>query len=227
MIDKLPWDTAFFNYPVGKISIDSVNFVEPQQLRDESKDFKLVYVFSQYELPDTFNLKLRDQKVVFEKTVCQCSFNNKVQQFNSEIHSYEELLELALLSGLYSRFRTDQRFRNNEYAKLYKQWIDNSISDPDIFVLVTTFEQKITGFVTLELKVTECARIGLIAVDNSFQGQSIGAILLNASESLSFDKGAIKLEVATQFSNNKAMRFYKKNNYEIVSTTFIYHLWNS
>ncbi|NOU47047.1 MAG: GNAT family N-acetyltransferase [Bacteroidales bacterium] len=227
MIDKLPWDSAFFNYPVGKICIDNVNLIEPQQLIDESRSFKLVYVFSQNELPDKFKLKLADQKVVFAKTLTKCSQNATVQKFKSGFHSYEELLELALLSGLYSRFRTDQMFKDNEFVRLYKEWIDKSVSDPDLFVLITTLEQKITGFVTLGLGSRDSARIGLIAVDNSFQGQSIGTILLNASEYLSFEKGIKKIEVATQFSNNKAMQFYTKNNYKIISTTFIYHLWNS
>jgi len=227
MIDKLPWDSAFFNYPVGKICIDNVNLIEPQQLIDESRGFKLVYVFSQNELPDKFKLKLVDQKVVFAKTLIKYSQNATVQQFKSGFHSYEELLELTLLSGLYSRFRTDKMFTNNEFVKLYKEWIDKSITDPEIFILVTTTGQKITGFVTLELGDRDSARIGLIAVDNSFQGQSIGTILLNASEYLSLEKGIKKIEVATQFSNNKAMQFYNKNNYKLISTTFIYHLWNS
>lgn len=226
MIEKLPWDSAFFNYPVGKITIDNFDIFESKQFTTEPKDYKLVYVFSKIELPHSLNLKLVDQKIIFIKQLHFNDNENIVNQFNIDTHSYDELLELTFISGLYSRFRTDQNFKNNEFSKLYKQWIDNSLSNPDIKIVVSTLNQKLTGFVTVDLNDTVLARIGLIAVDNSFQGKSIGSELLNAAENIASENGNKSIEVATQFANAPAMHFYKKNNYSILSSTYIYHIWN-
>ena len=151
----------------------------------------------------------------------------ETEEFDLKIHSYEELLDLAFLSGNLSRFKVDSNFSNNEFEKLYKEWVNNSINKKIAFkTFVKTVQKKVVGFITLGEKDADTAKIGLIAVNEMFQGKRIASKLIKSCEIISKQNKYAGLEVSTQFSNNQAMAFYKKNDFEINKITYIYHLWN-
>src|SRR5690606_27130927 len=76
--------------------------------------------------------------------------NIRVVSFNKDKHNFDQLLQLTLESGEYSRFAIDKNFVNNEYRKLYTKWIENSIDKINaIEVLLAVEGESILGFVTL------------------------------------------------------------------------------
>ena len=66
MIEKLIWDSDFFGYPVGRINIESVQNTDFEHLQFLSKDFQLVYIFSNEALTDE-RFQLVDEKVTLTK----------------------------------------------------------------------------------------------------------------------------------------------------------------
>lgn len=86
----------------------------------------------------------------------------------------EKLKLLTLQSGFFSRFKTDLHFRNNEFNKLYLEWIEKSVEKIiAIEVLVYYINEEEKGFVTLNV-TNNVGHIGLIAVDEKERGKSIG-----------------------------------------------------
>ena len=224
MINRKDWDSIFFGYPVAEYIINSGEAFDALNFKVECANFKLVYVFSQNELIEDTNLKLADKKVVFSKELFD---DNSIIEFNPEVHSYDELLNLTLLSGMYSRFYLDTKFVNNEYFRLYKEWLDKSISKEIAqHILVKVINHKIAGFITLKKINSQTAQIGLIAVDEKFQRENIGTSLIRKAESLLKQQDCSLLDVITQLDNKPGCNLYKKNNFSLKKIIYTYHFWN-
>ena len=183
--------------------------------------------FLDSEINTDLNWRLVDKKVLFTKKLELSNDNSDIEEYKSIKHSYQELLDLTYLSGNSSRFFQDANFNNNEFEKLYKEWIDKSISNEIAFkVLIKSINNKIAGFVTLGKDDDETSQIGLIAVNKLFQGRNIATSLIKECENLSLQKGYSKLNVTTQLNNKAAIKLYKRNNFRINSIKYIYHFWN-
>jgi len=227
MVKKLDWDSNLFGYPVGLQKINSKEIFDIEKFIEASKNYRLVYIYSDIELNVGLNLELVDKKVIFHKLNELNKNLSEIVEFNTQRHSYQELLDLAYLSGISSRFQIDTNFKNNEFIKLYKQWVDNSINGKIAFkILIKHINNKIAGFITLRIINNGTTQIGLIAVNKLFQGRNIASSLIKECESISLDNGYSNIEVATQFDNKPAIKLYEKNNFSVKSKTYIYHFWN-
>lgn len=223
-IEFLEWDSGFFQKKIGKVILGNEDKFEDFQIRE----YDLVYVFSEN---DKLNYPLVDKKVVLEFESIkssEMSFDaNCANFYDSEKNQYYELLSLALQSGSFSRFNIDKNFRNNEYEKLYTAWIDKSISkELSTDILIKEIDSKIGGFLTMASKTNKVAEIGLLAVDDKLRGKGIASDLLSTAIAYAKFSGFEKMQVTTQADNIPAMNLYLKSGFKILSTTFIYHIWN-
>src|SRR5689334_17879565 len=125
-IKQLQWDTDLFGYKVGKITINREDELDVDSIRKDSN--KLLYIFSEEQIGkpilNALSAVLVDKKTELAKyfdaseTIPQLSPN--LYEINSVNPS---MIELALLSGIYSRFNIDSNFSNNEFQNLYTAWI--------------------------------------------------------------------------------------------------------
>ena len=227
IIKYLKWDSAFFKKNIYELR--GVSSLPYDILRD--LDFDLVYIFSNDKFisesisDSLFDVKLVDRKVTYVKTIKKPNYD-----VNFSILSYDknypvkELFELAYASGIYSRFRIDKRIENNDFKRLYSEWIVNSVNKKLADeVLVIKQNNKISGFLTIKGNKNK-AIIGLIAVDKKYRGLGLGKELIFAAESWAFKNKYKYIEVATQEANEQANYFYSKCGYEIETSVYIYHL---
>ena len=226
MIEKLVWDSDFFNLKIGKYNTTESQLKGATHL--ELNKYDLIYIFSEQEFINLApEVHLVDVKINFSKTNLHFNDGIVISEYDYTKHSYNKLLELALLSGVYSRFKKDCNFSAGSYENLYKMWIDKSI-DKSIaqYVLVETYEGELAGFVTLQFKPESKGIIGLIAVDPLFHGKKIASRLIQACENLCVLNNINVLEVSTQLDNKPAMRLYEYSKFTIKNQQFIYHHWN-
>lgn len=226
----LDWDSLFFNKRIGKITWNEsgINTQLIKLLRDAKKEkYDLIYLFCNTKINNSillnFNGKLVDTKVVYQK------FLTKEHPVNSSIESYSDkkispqLNELAHLSGAYSRFKTDDNFRPEDFINLYNEWLKKSVSrEIADEVFIYTEDREIIGFVTVAIE-DNIGHIGLIAVNPNYKGKNIGTLLLNKVDNFLNSKKINELHVPTQKENSTACNFYKKNNFNILTTKNIYH----
>lgn len=224
-IIRLDWDSDFFGYEIGCFTtIDSCIPLE-KDLRQAG--FRLIYIMSQNKLRYNY-IDLMDEKAFLK---CEIDSNNltiqkSTESFNPSIHSKQELLELNLKSGIFSRFYKDENFSNAEYEKLYNKWIVNCLEDNDNFeILVKIINSNIAGFVALKVKENSLD-IQLLAVDPLFRGLGIGSLLLNDSKQFTLKKGFKNISVTTQLNNIPAINLYQKNDFSVTNIKNIYHYWN-
>lgn len=225
-IKTLDWDSDFFGYKVGKLVLPE-GITSLETLPDNIKDFALIYLFSdkpvQY-LPGAETLPApADVKVLWGKTIQD---RPTLHESIKPIHeANERLIELALQSGAYSRYKLDKKFINHEFERMYTLWVNKAVADDNQQVLGYYEGTALAGFITLSVK-NEAADIGLIAVDTQFRGKKMGSKLLDAAEIFALESALNTVEVNTQKANEVAMHFYRQNGYNVLKETYIYHLWN-
>jgi len=229
-IDKLAWDSDFFGYQVGKFQISDSETLDEDQFLMIAQKFRLVYVFSQEPLNIEF-LKHVDTKTTLSQTLTDTfnteQSNSYLCSFDKKIHSYKNLENLALESGVYSRFKVDTNFEANEYERLYAKWIENSVNGKHTINTGIYYKDgKILGFTTVEEKTKVLADIGLVAVDPSTRGRGIGTLLIEDAKKQAIQRGYKKVQVVTQAANVSAITLYKRCNFDIEEQLYIYHYWN-
>lgn len=235
MIDKfrtsiLDWDSNFFNLKIARISVTEFN----NDIQNELQVFyrqncDLVYI----EIPcnpekqdsDKFLGKLVDIKCTYiidtvdfrgaelDENIKECKIADK------------DLYSLALQSGHESRYRVDPNFAPGEFERLYKTWIDNSISKQIANHVFGYYEDnKLQGFITLLLK-QDCGEIGLFAVNAGQRGKGIGRKLMSAAYYATAREGKSILRVTTQSGNRRACAFYEHYGFRLETSVCIYHKW--
>lgn len=226
MINRLDWNSECFGYEVGRMEVDHPEDFSPGELPAITKGFKLVYIFSKDEVSARYdNFILADRKVLLKRET------HMLTDDFSDIRSYQEnvteqLLKLAFQSGEFSRFKTDKAFRNNEFQKLYSEWIKNSVDRTiadDLFIFGEVND--IQGFITLSKKGT-VADIGMVAVDSAYRGRGIGSVLVRYAVDRAYKMGYHEIQVVTQYENRAAMAIYEKNGFSLSDLTYIYHYRN-
>ena len=227
-IERLNWDSSFFGYEVGKVEVNDGSSFDLDDFIKKTKDFKLIYVFSKQvvNLPHLIHV---DRKVVLfqDFTKNEGKNNALLKSFNAANYNFEELKELALESGIYSRFYIDENFKNQEYEKLYTRWIENAINDDSTFdIVIAVSNNSIIGFATLNMKDSLLADIGLVAVSKNSRGLGVGKQLIQEAILRSEKAGFKGIQVVTQMNNVAAMNLYQSANFKIKEITNIYHLWN-
>jgi dTDP-4-amino-4,6-dideoxy-D-galactose acyltransferase len=233
-IQFLDWDTIFFGYKVGKICLSTDAIIDSQL--PHAHDFDLVYIFTEQLIDEErqrlMHAILCDIKIKFTKEIkTDLNAMPQDQGISKEvieikpIHKLSDnLFHLVLESGIYSRFKQDENFTNNEFERLYKAFIENALNDNDAEVLGAFINDDLVGFVSISLKAG-VANIGLIAVNEKDRGKHIGKKLLQASYTYAQKHQSKALTVVTQETNIQAMQFYQKNGFKINHKNYIYHLW--
>lgn len=227
-IKRLDWDSNLFGYEVGKMSIDS-DGVDSVDFLSAENTFKLIYVESNIPL-DKKEFGPCYTKITYCREVEKTKLKHRVIENFTAMpysgHLTDQLLNLTYQSGVYSRFKLDVNFTNNEYKKLYKKWIENSLNGKvaDSVIVVKDENSIILGFVTIKFK-NNISEIGLIAVDDNARGLGVGSLLLNKVSEMSKNRASEKIFVSTQKDNKLACGFYEKNGFKKYKTKYIHHWW--
>lgn len=229
--EQLDWDSEFFGRKIAKIVLcnSDERYVEEKLAAYRSLDFDLVYIYLtaptilSRSLCVSYNCKLVDCKMIYGIRVGEkCETSPSVVEYKGDP---SQLYKLAFQSGVQSRYRTDTAFKEDDFKRLYRTWVDNSvehlIADK---VFVFNGEEDISGFVTVRIHADDSS-IGLIATDSQQRGRGIGSALVSAVKMYVKDVQAVNLTVATQKENTLACSFYEKNGFSLQSETNIYHAW--
>jgi dTDP-4-amino-4,6-dideoxy-D-galactose acyltransferase len=232
-INKLDWDSNFFNFNVGKIEGSITNFIDLQTIEGLFKKTKtrLAYYLTPKETPpfvyesDELDFYLVDKKTTYTKSIdLKLKIEKGIETIGNNTN-FEKLKKLAIQSGIYSRFKTDKKINKQKFEELYRLWIENSINKKIAKeVLLYKYDDEIAGLVTLGEKDNR-ADIGIIAVDSLFRGKGVGRSLMNSAEKWFSINGYKTIQVVTQKDNIAACKLYESCGYSVESVYFYYHIW--
>jgi len=230
-INYLEWDSDFFKKNIGFINIDENFNFEIFKQETKQKEYNLIYLFenssNNFKNNNIF-FNFNSDKVCFEKDIyIKHKIDCNIIEYDDNILT-SELEQLAYSSGKYSRFKLDTNFDKNDFFRLYKTWILNSINKQIAdYVFVIKEYNIIKAMVTLKIinKQEVFGEIGLISVTDDAQGKGYGKALINACENILFINKINKLYVSTQSINTKACSFYFKCGFKEKEKNTIYHYW--
>jgi len=230
----LEWDSVFFGFKVAKINTFTSKEVYQAIIKElKQQDVKLVYCFAKpFSFEDNVlkeNVALLvDEKVTYARIINEDQFD--APEVNIHVYSEgvvsDKMLDIALQTSEHSRFRVDTNFQNEEFKKLYYQWIKNAVEnckDGELF----TYEEGATlkGLIYLKEVSDKIGSISLIGVDQGYRGEQIGTKLINQSLSYFKRKKKNEIQVVTQKQNVLACNFYEKNYFKLIDTVNVYHIW--
>lgn len=233
--EVLAWDSSFFGYKVARVADQPVNEGSLKRIISEmdSEGVRLAYLTASDKTSSDAGKKLGGylacQRATYVGSLPPIPKAGRTRK--TEVEEYSEsvpdpgLEALALQAGEYSRFRTDPKIGDEQFRRLYLQWIRNSTNKSFAdAVLVTREKNAIAGFVTTKISDGR-GSIGLIAVAANERGKDLGSVLLEAAGKWLHMKGCDKAYVATQRSNEAACRLYERCGYRLDKIEDVYHIW--
>ncbi len=220
-IRKLDWDSDFFGVDVWECVLEEMEQMDAEMVFEQFEEPIFVYVKSK-EKQQALTEYLMDEKVVLSKKgLLESNELSALYKPNSN-QEYNALLDLAYQAGHDSRFKKDQ-FLSQKFKDLYQLWIDRTLTgDFGDGIVVKRVNGTIGGMITFG--IDKVLTIGLIAVDHHLRGKQIGNWLLAQVEAYARNAGCNEVRVATQRTNEFAIRFYQRNSYSECEVEYIYHL---
>jgi len=241
----LEWESVHFGHPVAQVDPARLSDAELADTLSAARQAGIRRVVCSAavgreiptELLSRYNGVLADRKVTFARPLAA---SEQHQATAAEAIEYRnavpsaDLVELALASGVYSRFRTDPRMSVERFEAMYRIWIARSVSGEladavlvvplDASAAQSLASQRLAGMITISLRERE-ASIGLVAVAEAARGRGVGQTLLRAGHAWMRTHGAQRASVATQLANLPACRLYQRGGYEPASVQHVYHFW--
>jgi len=234
MIKTLEWDSKLFGFSVGVISLLS----EPDweqflaEFSSQASNYKLIYfitaekLFVPQNILQRFNGHFINQRIVYRKATKQSDirFPTFIEE-HTDRELTSEFLQLAYISGSFSRFRIDQNIPEGKFEELYRLWIKNSLEKKIADrVFVSSHRNKVTAMVSCKNNDAIC-NIGLVAVNDSEQGKGTGKYLIQKIEEQAYNMGLKDVQVPTQSNNKNACSFYEKLGFNPIKISNYYHFW--
>lgn len=231
---RLDWDSEFFGKEIAAIEAGDASDIEIHEAIENLKEFDLIYLFVSHPVQiEKFVNALVDKKrsYILEYPIAKAS-TAIIQQYSGHPSG---LYELALQAGEHSRYRVDPYFKESDFIRLYKTWIDNSLTAGFAdHVLVPLIEKQTDtdhaatkthplGFITAKNKGDELS-IGLLATDADSRGFGIGSSLIQEIINIAA-RNNMKVEVTTQADNHKACHFYEGRGFHAASEEYVYHIY--
>lgn len=226
----LSWDSEFFNRRIA--FIDGLH-ANDKQIKSEINRFftqgtECIYLFIPHSIElNEYDAVLADRKRVYllDTPIEKLDDNIQCQIRPNYNGDASELYNLALQSGEHSRFRVDTHFSYEDFSRLYKKWIDNSVNGDFADYIFVVLDPGPKGFISAKIKGDRIV-IGLFATDRQYRGLGIGSRLMQEVINEAARKG-LKVEVVTQANNLQACRFYENKGFKMVDEQYVYHIWNN
>jgi dTDP-4-amino-4,6-dideoxy-D-galactose acyltransferase len=230
---NLKWDSEFFQFKVCRFTqlLENIEQLRSVELVMKKGDYKLAYYSSSVELKTTdigsLEIKLVDEKTTYTKrTNGHLHYHQAISTYPS-ITPTDKLFELAIQSGVYSRFNVDENISRQKFEELYRIWITRSVKRENASeVFVYNYNNDIAGYLTVGQKNSR-ADLGMGAVDLSYRGAGIGRAIFQHAEKWSYDNGFSEIQVVTQGNNLSACRLYESLGYKIEKSEYFYHIWRA
>ena len=237
-IEKLIWDTNFFNINCAKIILKAeIDKEDIKKINQYIKRDKIQFLTIQNNnnneinnivIRNIKNIYLADVNIQFIKNVNKDhnSFIENYIKISNNVEEDNNILEISKSAFIYSRFLRDTRLKNGN--QVYKEWAKSAFNRKDKFFCYYNTNNKTEGFIIFSVdKVNSCIIIELMAIEKEYRNKGIGTNLIKKLENYALKENINYIKVGTQLNNIEAQNFYIKNNFKHYQNNSIYHLIKS
>lgn len=178
----------------------------------------------------TYLLKLRN---LDGSNLCRNAYHSqsfKIRSMRGSTVS-RALLDLAIASGSFSRFKVDEKIPVSGYHGMFEAWMKNSLNGSvadEVFVAYDNYTEEEIGFVTVKCKNIN-VNVGLLAVSENHRRIGAASALLSraalwALEQIGSEESAT-MNVVTQGNNGPASHCYERFGFKKQTIQQINHVW--
>jgi dTDP-4-amino-4,6-dideoxy-D-galactose acyltransferase len=239
-IEKLTWDTEFFGFNVGRVTIYNENDFHPLEFKKQAieENYELVYVFKYSEMLswqkvikaelEMVDIMLTMSKKFYKSDNKDISYDFRTKLSKKEL---EECYYVAEQTANVSRFYKEKKIGAEKTKALYRKWIDNALNKSFSDGLFVEKEKDIIIGIHL-LKTDENNRIGyftLTGVNPNYKRKGIGHKLWTQSFSFLEKKHKINtIKSPFSFQNAESLNFHLKMGFnKTEEIKYIYHFRNT
>lgn len=230
---SLQWDTDYFGVSSARVNLYGIV--------DEKGQEKIIEFCNGYDFITIFNLDnirennywignrtsafLADMNIQFLKVLAdKPDYQDEKTYVVNNLSRNGQIVNIARKSFNYSRFFNDPELTEEQAKNIYLHWTECAFKQEDKYFVISEREGNIVGYILFSIN-EDSSVIELIAVDDKYQGQKVGKLLIQAMESFVIDQGINRIKVGTQVDNISAAQFYSKMGFTYVSCGSVYHLW--
>jgi dTDP-4-amino-4,6-dideoxy-D-galactose acyltransferase len=231
LCELLEWDTAFFGFPIARLSgppLTREAWLAVRRWCGENR-IRCLYLLASVEdlagaefLIGKCDFRLVDIRATLERDASPTEPGGEIRL--AQAADVPALAAIARESHTDSRFYRDPHFPRERCDALYQTWLEKSCAGWADAVLVAEYASRPAGYITCKLSEGE-GQIGLIAVASWARGAGIGRRLVLASVRTFAQNGARRVRVVTQGRNMAAQRLYQRCGFTTCSLQLWYHRW--
>ncbi|HEU4790027.1 MAG TPA: GNAT family N-acetyltransferase [Flavobacterium sp.] len=237
-INKLDWDSDFFEKRIGSVSLDNEMQFDPIGFINEAEhNFDLVYVFSYQKMLSletvlTANLDLVDIMITMSMPFDKNLHKQKKYDFKNGL-TQEEIIEcykIAEQTAVVSRFYIEEVIGPEKTKLLYRKWIDNGFNK--LFSDGLFLVEELNSIIGIHLiKVDEENNVGyftLTGVNPDYKRLGIGRKLWDqAFGFFSNETDIMIIKSPFSFRNTESFNFHLKMGFnKVEEIKYIYHFRN-
>ncbi len=226
----LEWDSAFFGRRIARVTAHRLTGEQADQALAWCAAEKIDCLYFLAESDDTETVQaveardfaLVDVRLTLERRGAIPAMPDGIRLSRPE--DVEALKRLARTNHRDTRFYFDGHFSTEDADRLYETWIEQSCTGYADAVLVAAQDGQAAGYITCDLR-DGYGQIGLLGVGEAWQGQGIGATLINGALHWFGEHKIERVEVVTQGRNLRAQRVYQRCGFVAAQLQLWYHRW--
>ncbi len=237
LCQRLPWDSAFFGFPVARILASQLNSTSTPAILSwcSASQIRCLYFAAEEHSHTTLDMVFQNGfQYVDTRLELSLSLKEPAAVEPIAIHirpaiesDLTALQAMATQSHRDSRFFKDSHFQKDRAGLLYAVWIERDFKSHTVFVASFPSDPDgLIGYVSCHYSSGEKAgTISLLALLPGFHGIGAGRALLNAGLHFLAQSGAQTVFVATQASNVAAQRLYQAAGFRTMASRIWFHRW--
>tara|TARA_B100000768_G_scaffold180981_1_gene202421 strand:- start:1119 stop:2783 length:1665 start_codon:yes stop_codon:yes gene_type:complete len=236
--DHLEWDSHFFKKNIYNLNTKSYtpSVHKEVELLIENKKVDLIYFLcpsgdkKSINLAKKYNFNQVDNRLTY--IISSPSFKPRPIKDNAQIKlsttkNIKKLESIAKNTKWTSRYFNDHEFSKEDLRVFYGQWVKKSVTgDLDDMVFHVELNNIVCGFISIKKHGLNFGSIGLVAVDQNYQGHGFGlALISHAVQHMLTDLECASVYVVTQKENVNACIAYDKIGFKEDSNSTWLHKW--
>lgn len=233
----LQFDSKLFEFKVAKILVPNLNTQELRKILYKLQGYGVKLVYWTCDPNDKDSIFAANELLGFlgsKQITYYTKHNNLDLQIPSSAFVIEEyngkrptvdLNLLAFQAGSFSHFKTDKKFSEELFFRLYKKWMANCVNRSAADkIYIAKQKQEIVGMITVGEKKGR-GDIGLLAVKEDVRRCKLGESLIKTAQTYFIGAGLLDSQVVTQQANLAACHLYEKCGYKVEKIENFYHFW--
>lgn len=229
LVERLPWDSDFFGFPIGRVSLDGANEDRLRAIEQEARAAGITCLYASLDpgepttayLAQRFGYRLVEIAITFSRPASPFAppeSRSRVRRGTPD--DLPRLREAIHTMAPFSRFATDPRFGAGAARRMHEAWIARAASEGGERVLfVAEDDSGVTG-------VSTCVRSGVPRVDTTgvTKPGSGAADALMAAFFEWADGGATEAGPCAA-RNVPVLRYVERCGFRASQTRYLFHRW--